>query len=198
MEKDLLKKSPRNPDERITDSPFFKKVGLISLVMAISGFVIYYYYGMPAVDGTLNLDTDEIKHLLRQAQTAAFTTVILVHLCYVITARSITESAFTFSPFSNRWMLAGIAITIAMQLESAFTFSPFSNRWMLAGIAITIAMQLGIIYHPIGNAILGTAPLPLDWWGLMILVALPGFFVIEIEKWLTKRFVRERGVAYIL
>jgi len=164
MEKDLLKKSPRNPDERITDSPFFKKVGLISLVMAISGFVIYYYYGMPAVDGTLNLDTDEINDLLRQAQTAAFTTVILVHLCYVITARSITESAFTFSPFSN--------------------------RWMLAGIAITIAMQLGIIYHPIGNAILGTAPLPLDWWGLMILVALPGFFVIEIEKWLTKRFGR--------
>jgi Ca2+-transporting ATPase len=170
MEKDLLKKSPRDPDERITDSPFFKKVGLISLVMAISGFAIYYYYGMPAIDGTLNMDIDEIDDLLRQAQTAAFTTVILVHLCYVITARSITESAFTFSPFSN--------------------------RWMLAGIAITICMQLAIIYHPIGNAILGTEPLPLDWWGLMILVALPGFFVIEIEKWLTKRFGRGKKYTW--
>jgi Ca2+-transporting ATPase len=161
MEKDLLKKPPRNSDERITDSPFFKKVGLISLVMAISGFAIYYYYGMPAIDGTMKTDI-EINDLLTQAQTAAFTTVVLVHLCYVITARSITESAFTFSPFSN--------------------------RWMLAGIAITIAVQLAIIYHPIGNALLGTASLPFDWWGLMILVALPGFFVIEIEKWLTKRF----------
>ncbi len=164
MEKDLLKKSPRNSDERITDSPFFTKVGLISLVMAISGFTIYYYYGMPAIDGTLNMDIDEIDDLLRQAQTAAFATVILVHLFYVITARSITESAFTFSPFSN--------------------------RWMLAGIATTVAVQLAVIYHPIGNAILGTAPLPLDWWGLMILVALPGFFVIELEKWVTKRFGR--------
>ncbi len=164
MENDLLKKPPRNPDEQITDSPFFKKVGLISLVMAISGFAIYYYYGMPVFDGALNMDIDEIDDLLRPAQTAAFATVILVHLFYVITARSITESAFTFSPFSN--------------------------RWMLAGIAITVVVQLAIIYHPIGNAILGTVPLPLDWWGVIILVALPGFIVIEIEKWLTKRFGR--------
>jgi magnesium-transporting ATPase (P-type) len=162
MEKDLLKKPPRNPDERITDHPFFRKVGLISIVMAIAGFAIYYYYGMPAIDGELVVYPD----LLTQAQTAAFTTVILVHLCYLMTARSITDSAFTFSPFSN--------------------------RWLLAGIAITIVVQLAIVYHPVGNAILGTAPLPLDWWGLMILLALPGFFVIEIEKWATKRF-RGRG-----
>ena len=163
MEKDLLEKPPRDPDERITDPPFFKKVGLVSIVMAISGFAIYYHYGIPAIDGPLVVNKD----LLTQAQTAAFTTVVLVHLCYVVTARSITESAFTFSPFSN--------------------------RWLLAGIVLTIVTQLAIVYHPIGNAILGTAPLPLDWWWLMILFALPGFFAIEIEKWLTKRFGRHSG-----
>ncbi len=163
MEKDLLKKPPRNPDERITDPPFFRKVGLISIVMAIAGFAVYYYYGMPAIDGELVVYPD----LLTQAQTAAFTTVILVHLCYLMTARSVTDSAFTFSPFSN--------------------------RWLLAGIVITIVVQLAIVYHPIGNAILGTKPLPLDWWGPMILLALPGFFVIEIEKWVTKRFRGRRG-----
>ncbi|KAF5415300.1 MAG: putative copper-exporting P-type ATPase A [Candidatus Methanogaster sp.] len=163
MEKDLLKKPPRNPDERITDPPFLKKVGLVSIVMAMAGFAMYYYRGMPVIDGNLVVDTD----LLRSAQTAAFTTVVLLHLCYVITARSITESAFTFNPFSN--------------------------RWLLAGIAITIITQLAIVYHPIGNAILKTAPLPIDWWGLMILFALPGFFVVEIEKWATKRFRRLHG-----
>ena len=55
-------------------------------------------------------------------------------------------------------------------------------------------MQLAIVYHPIGNVILRTAPLPLDWWWLMILFALPGFFVIEIEKWAMKRF-RGRGAV---
>ncbi|MDW7775919.1 MAG: HAD-IC family P-type ATPase [Methanosarcinales archaeon] len=164
MEKDLLKKPPRNVNERITDSPFFKKVGLVSLVMAVSGFAIFYYRGMPAIDGNLILD----PYLLTQAQTAAFTTVMLVHIGYLITARSITESAFTFSPFSN--------------------------RWVLAGILITVGLQLAIVYAPpyIGINPLKTAPLPLDWWGLMILAALPGFFVIEIEKWLTKRLGKRR------
>jgi magnesium-transporting ATPase (P-type) len=119
---------------------------------------MYYHYGMPAINGTAGVDPER---LLTQAQTAAFTTVVLVHLCYVVTARSITESAFTFSPFSNRWLLGGMVLTIVTQLT--------------------------IVYHPIGNAILGTAPLPLEWWGLMILFALPGFFVVEIEKWLAKR-----------
>ena len=164
MEKDLLKKPPRNPDERITDPPFFRKVGLISIVMAIAGFAVYYYYGMPAIDV---VDPDLHEIMIARAQTAAFTTVILVHLCYLMTARSVTDSAFTFSPFSN--------------------------RWLLAGIVITIVVQLAIVYHPVGNAILGTAPLPLDWWGPMILLALPGFFVIEIEKWATKRFWGRRG-----
>jgi magnesium-transporting ATPase (P-type) len=166
MEKDLLKKPPRNPDERITDPPFFRKVGLVSIVMAIAGFAIYYHYGMPIINGNLVVGAD-LTELLRPAQTAAFTTVVLVHLCYLMTARSVTDSAFTFSPFSN--------------------------RWLLAGIVITIVVQLAIVYHPVGNAILGTKPLPLDWWGLMILLALPGFFVIEIEKWATKRFRGWRG-----
>jgi len=159
MEKDLLEKPPRNPDERITDPPFARKVGLVSIVMAISGFAMYYHYGMPAINGSVVVDSN----LLIQAQTAAFTTVVLVHLCYVITARSITESAFTFSPFSN--------------------------RWLLAGIVITIVTQLAIVYAPpvIGINPLKTAPLPLDWWWLMILFALPGFVVVEVEKWLTKR-----------
>ncbi|MEA3281503.1 MAG: HAD-IC family P-type ATPase [Euryarchaeota archaeon] len=164
MEKDLLKKPPRNPDERITDPPFLKKVGLVSVVMAMVGFAIYYYYGVLAIDV---VNPDLHKLMIMRAQTAAFTTVVLLHLCYVVTARSITESAFTFNPFSN--------------------------RWLLAGIAITIITQLAIVYHPIGNAILKTAPLPIDWWGLMILFALPGFFVVEIEKWVTKRFRRRRG-----
>ncbi|MEA1945357.1 MAG: cation-translocating P-type ATPase C-terminal domain-containing protein, partial [Euryarchaeota archaeon] len=169
MEKDLLKKPPRNPDERITDSPFFKKVGLVSILMAIAGFVVYYYYGIGAIDV---VDPTLREIMIRRAQTAAFTTVVLLHLCYVITARSITESAFTFNPFSN--------------------------RWLLAGIAITILTQLAIVYAPpyIGINPLRTAPLPLDWWWLMILFALPGFFVIEIEKYLTKRFGRKGSQGY--
>jgi magnesium-transporting ATPase (P-type) len=157
-EKGLLERPPRNPKERITDSPFFKKVGLVSLVMAVAGFMMFYYFGAPAISGSV-VD----KELLRPAQTAAFTTVMLVHICYLFTARSITESAFKFSPFSNKWVLIGAAITLGLQLT--------------------------IIYAPpfIGINPFRTAPLPAEWWIPMILVSLPIFFIIEFEKFLTKR-----------
>jgi Ca2+-transporting ATPase len=159
MEKGLLERMPRDPDESITAPPFFKKVGLVSIIMAAAGFFIYYHFGMQAVvDGAI-----VNKDIIIKAQTAAFTTVILVHLCYIMTARSITRSALTYSPFSNRWLLVGIAVTITLQLL--------------------------VIYVPeyIGFNPLRTAPLPVEWWGLMILAALPGFIIIEIEKFLSKK-----------
>ncbi|HUV80845.1 MAG TPA: HAD-IC family P-type ATPase [Candidatus Bathyarchaeia archaeon] len=150
----LLDRPPRNPHERITNSPFFKKVGIVSLVMALAGFSMYYLT-------TIICAGD--PEVLAKAQTTAFTTVMLVHICYLFTARSITESAFTFSPFSNKWVLIGAALTLGLQ----FT----------------------IIYAPpfIGINPFRTAPLPAECWIAMILVSLPIFFIIEFEKFLTKR-----------
>ena len=151
----LLERPPRDPKERIANRLFFRKVGLVSLVMAAAGFAIYYHYGAPA----LSSPVDEL--LLTQAQTATLATVILVHICYLFTARSITESAFTFSPFSNKWVLMGIAVTIAAMLM--------------------------LIYTPFLQVIFRTAAFPAVWWIPIILLALTGFFVIEIEKFLKKR-----------
>ena len=150
-EKGLLERPPRSPEERLTDSPFFKKVGIVSLVMALAGFAIYYYYGIHA---------GSPKELTR-AQTAAFTTIMLVHICYLFTARSITESAFSFSPFSNKWVIIGVAVALGLQLTIIYALP-------LLGISLFM-------------------PLPARWWILMILVALPMFFIIEFEKFLTRR-----------
>ena len=165
-EEGLLERPPRDPKERITDSPFFKKVGIVSLVMALAGFLVFYLLCLGE-----NEPLDEFR--LTQAQTAAFTTVMLVHLCYLFTARSITESAFTFSPFSNKWVLIGAALMLGLQLT--------------------------IIYAPpyIGINPLRTAPLSVECWLAMIAVALPMFFIIEFEKFLTKRLERWRETGQI-
>jgi magnesium-transporting ATPase (P-type) len=164
-ERGLLDRPPRNPQERITDSPFLKKVGIVSLVMALAGFLMFYVI----CTGT---GEDELfdEFVLRRAQTAAFTAVMLVHLCYLFTARSITESAFSFSPFSNKWVLIGAAITLGLQLT--------------------------IIYAPpyIGINPLRTAPLSAECWLAMIVVALSMFFIIEVEKFLTKRWETRRAL----
>lgn len=163
-EKGLLDRPPRNPKERITDSPFFKKVGLVSVVMAVAGFLMFYYFGEPAISGSVA----DPELLLARARTAAFTTVMLVHICYIFTARSITESAFKFSPFSNKWVLIGVAITLVLQLTIIYALPS------------------------IGVNPFRTAPLPAEWWIPMILVSLPMFFIIEFEKFLTKRFYNHK------
>jgi Ca2+-transporting ATPase len=157
-EQGLLDRPPRDPEERITDSPFLKKVGIVSLVMAVAGFVMYYLATLICSSATQNPE-----FTLAQAQTAAFTAVMLVHICYLFTARSITKSAFSFSPFSNKWVLIGAAVTLGLQLV--------------------------IIYAPplIGINPLRTAPLPVECWLVMGLIAFPIFIIIEFEKYLTKR-----------
>ena len=151
----LLDKPPRDPDEKIVNWQFIRKVGLVSLVMAGAGLSIYYLYAIPALGNPVN------EFLLAQAQTAAFATVIMVHIFYLITAKSLKDSIFKID------LLA--------------------NKWSLLGIGITILSVLMISYIPIFQVIFRTAPIPLEWWITIILFAVPGLIVIEIEKLLARR-----------
>jgi len=161
-EKGLLEGSPRNPKEKIANRLFFERVGLVSVVMAASGFIVYWIYGHLAFEThTSNMDL-----VLTQAQTAAFMAVKLLHIGFIFTARSV--------------------------MKSAFTFNPFSNKWVLIGVAVTIITQLMITYIPVVNAIFRTAAFPAEWWPLIILALFPGFLIVELEKFLKNRFGKSR------
>ena len=157
-EKGLLDSPPRNPKEKIVNRLFLERVILIGLVIAATGFFIYYYFGSPAVSAGAISD----PLLLTQAQTAAFWAVVMVHIGFVISARSV--------------------------FDSAFTFSPFSNRWLLLGIAVTIGARLLITFSPAVEGVFRIAPFPAEWWLLIIPCVLPGFIALELAKLLRKRF----------
>jgi calcium-translocating P-type ATPase len=152
-EQGLLKYPPRDPKEQIVNGLFLRKVGIVSLAMAFGGLSIFYIFGMPGLNPLNEL-------LINQAQTAAFATVILVHVFYLITARSIYDSAFSFSPFSNKWVILGIT-------------------------SILTSLLMVIYFEPL-EIIFRTTAIPIEWWILIILFALPGFFLIEIEKLIVK------------
>jgi len=157
-EKGLLNEPPRNPKNKIVNGVFITRVGLVAAVMAITGFVIFWFYGNSAPDSN--------GLVLAQAQTAAFIAVQFVHLGYVITARSV--------------------------YDSAFTLNPFSNKWLLAGIGATISTGLILVYLPAAQAIFKTASLPLEWWPVILLALIPGFLIIELEKVIRKLIRRVR------
>jgi len=158
-ESKLLDRPPRDPKEPLANSLFFRKVGLVSLVMAVSAFLVFYYYGMPAI-----ADSQVDEELLMQAQTAAFMTVMVVHIFYLLTARSLTVSVFKMSPFSNKRVLLGIAIALILHLLLVYVLSPLG-------------------FNPFR-----VAPFPAQWWLVIIPIGILGLLLTEAEEFLVDRY----------
>lgn len=160
-ERGLLLDPPRPPNEKLASWLLLGRVVLIGLAIALPGFWIYHHFGAAAVaaDGTI---LNEL--LLTQAQTAAFWAVLMVHFGFVMSARSVYQSAFSFSPFGNKWLLAGIAASVALRLLPSYV------------PAIAVAFR--------------TANFPMEWWLYILPCLLPGFIVLELEKLIRRQLAR--------
>jgi len=84
-EQGILERPPRDPKERLFNPLFLQRVGLVSVIEMIGTFTMFlvFYRAMGSSE-----------EYLAQAQTIAFTTIILMETTYLFTARSITTSAF--------------------------------------------------------------------------------------------------------
>jgi magnesium-transporting ATPase (P-type) len=154
----LLFDPPREHNKKIVDGLFVQRVIIMGVIIAACGFLIFYYFGSAA------LYEKEIINplLLTQAQTAAFWAVLMTHFGFVFSARSVHESAFTFSPFTNKWL------------------------WM--GVLVSIASRLVPTFFPAANTLFKTAPFPREWWPVILVCLLPGFIGLEIDKFIRRRF----------
>ncbi len=159
-EQGLLRTPPRDPRSRIINALFLQRVVVMGFAIALPGFLLYYHFGAPALADPNNID----QLLLTQAQTAAFWGILLAHFGYVVSARSIYDSAFTLNPFSNRWLLLGIGLSIMIRFIPTFV--------------------------PEASALFRTADFPTEWWPLILLCFLPSFLAIEADKFLRKRNAR--------
>lgn len=72
--------------------------------------------------------------------------------------------------------------------ESVFSIGLFSNRLIFIGIAFEIALQLLIVYHPWGNAIFSTSPIPLSVWLVLMPFAVVLFAAEEARKLMARRY----------
>ncbi len=153
----ILDQPPRPPSARIVDALFLRRVILIGLAISVPTFLVFHHFGAVAVENGVVAD----PLLLTQAQTAAFWAVLLVHFGFVMSARSVDRSAFTFSPFSNPWLLAGLAVSILVRLLPTFV--------------------------PVVGGLFRTASFPAEWWWWILPCLLPGFLVLELDKGVASR-----------
>ena len=162
-EKGILSRPPRDPNEKLFNPLFIQKVVIVSVISALAVFGMFLAY-------TNRVGISEEN--LSQAQTVAFTTLIMVQVTYLFTARSISDSAFRFSPFSNKYVLIGAGVTIGLQLLIIYSSSLF------------------------GITPFRTSPFPATWWLPIILVSMVSFFAIELEKLVRKRLTKAEKIKH--
>ena len=86
--------------------------------------------------------------------------------------------AFTTTVFFEFFLVFAIRSTE----ESAFETGIFSNKLLCLAVVLGALGQLLVIYHPLGQQIFKTFPLPFKDWFLVLLCASSGFIVIEVLK----------------
>ena len=68
---------------------------------------------------------------------------------------------------------------------------PFANKWLNLAILWELIMLALILYVPILETTFGTVALPLNDWLIIIAAALTISPVLELTKWIERRWFKE-------
>ncbi len=152
MEPNLMHRPPRAPGAPILSGFLAVRTAVVAFVMAGGALGLFMYeFTAETARGTDRLLA------LREAQTMAVTTVILLQIFYLLNCRSLRDSLLRI----GLW----------------------TNPAVYLGIGALLLLQAGFIYLPLMNTLFGTAPLNPDALGKSLLTASVVLVVITFEKW---------------
>jgi len=157
----IMKALPRKQSERLLNFSLMARaylfLGPLEAVACMFGF--FFVLNMGGWTWGTPLLPSSI--LYREATTACLTAIIVSQVANAFACRSLRDSVFTIGFFTNRLLFAAIAVELLLQ---AF-----------------------IVYHPLGNRIFATAPLPFRVWIALIPFAFALFFAEELRKVFARR-----------
>jgi P-type Ca2+ transporter type 2C len=138
----VMDNPPHNPKSGILYPGMLYRMLFLSVIMA-GGTVGLFYWQLQ----TVSLET---------ARTMAFCTIVGFQWFNALNSRS--------------------------NHRSVFKLGFFSNRWLMIGIPVGIALQLLVIYTPLLQDLFHTVPLNASQWGIIIGVAASVWILEEIRK----------------
>ena len=113
--------------------------------------------------------------------TSALLLVLYLALLYAGYEETLVRT-FIFACFGSYTLF--LAFSVKSLEKSIFSYSPFSNPFLLSGVGIGIALMLLAIYAPPLQSVLGTIALPPLWLLAVILVGVLNITAIETGKWI--------------
>lgn len=96
-------------------------------------------------------------------------------------ARTMTLITMAMYQWFNAW-------NCRSETQSLFTIGLFSNRWLIAIMALVLALQSAIVYVPFMRYIFKTVPLTLHDWVIIIALTAPIIIMEEIRKIIARRW----------
>lgn len=152
--KDLMKRPPRPRGERLLNKKLlfmsYLYLGPIEAAAGLFGF----FYVLNAGGWAWSESISQGDRLYMQATTVCLTAIIVTQVANVFVCRSLTQNSLRIGLFTNKLILAGIAVEITLQLL--------------------------IVYTPFGNSIFNTRPL--DAWMWLMLVPFAALLLIAGES----------------
>ncbi len=141
MERKVMQRPPRAPDEPILGSGFFRRVVFVSLLsggLTFAAFALLYESGMEGSD-------------LAVARTTAVNMLVVAHTFYLFTCRKLYETSISRRIFENRLAFALTGVLVLLQL--GFTYLPFMNT-LFGTAAIPAVYWAGIAAAGLGAFLL--------------------------------------------
>ncbi|HEX9179965.1 MAG TPA: HAD-IC family P-type ATPase, partial [Burkholderiales bacterium] len=156
-----MRRPPRARHERLLDWKLLGRAYLFLGVMEAIAAMAAFFFVLQQAGWSYGEALQRMDPLYLQATAACLAAIIVMQVVNVFLCRHPTESAFRFGLFSN--------------------------RLLLLGIAVEVALILAIVYTPWGNALFGTASLGPEVWLYMVPFALAMLALEELRKLLVRR-----------
>ena len=83
------------------------------------------------------------------------------------------------------------ALNALSEVDSLLRHSPLRNPWLLAAIALSMALHVLILYVPYFRDLFSITPLNLDEWLAVLLISAPVLLLDEACKWYSRWTLRK-------
>ncbi|USN45712.1 MAG: cation-translocating P-type ATPase [Candidatus Woesearchaeota archaeon] len=100
-EEGIMKRQPRDPDEKPISNKLFASIIIIGLIMGLGTLFLFVLYK----------DVSLVK-----AQTVAFTALVMIQMFAVMSSRSLSPSLAKLNPFSNKLLFGAVCLSVMVHL----------------------------------------------------------------------------------
>ncbi len=139
----IMQRQPRQPDTPILTRELSSRIFLVGTLLLIGAFGLFEW---ELAQGA------SIEH----ARTVAVNAFVIMEIFYLFNCRSLHGSIFKLGIFTNKWVFAGVAVMLCMQI--LYTYLPLMNR----------------LFH--------SAAIGVGSWIRIVLAGLCTFIIVEAEK----------------